>query len=302
MCLYLSYIAVLEDPLSTTIEQVIKLRDISSVFIKLGNLESARKIITMAINLDDPVADPEVKLTNQLILCDLQLQAGAIDEPLEKLAQIRKEAEERGINGIVLLSEWHITYAKASINHIGAAKEMLDKIRKTLRQPGALANDTQRADMEHYVNCVAAGLSQHMLPTESESTQEQIIQQMYRLVDDPLSLTPSPSNSAECRKINTSLGGAQSLNDALNAFARGAANKNDLEKSQRLLDKMIDERRNASDTMHVLRWEPISALIDLQCGRREQANEKFKRCLNLARTRQLHQHIARLWFCTIISI
>ena len=105
LCLYLTYGATLEDQQSATIEQAMVLRNLSMALMRMGNYVSARKILTMAINLEDPVADPEVKLMNQLILCDLQLRTGALDEPLRKLAEIRKEAEARGIGRIVVFSD-----------------------------------------------------------------------------------------------------------------------------------------------------------------------------------------------------
>ena len=64
------------------------------------------------------------------------------------------------------------------------------------------------------------------------------------------------------------------------------ANLNGFEKAQRFLDTLTDEGRSSHDFWQVLMYEPFSAMIDLMCGRREQSNEKFKRCLNLARSQQ----------------
>ena len=291
-CLYLSYGAILEDSQSATIEQTIILRNISSSLIKLGNFESARKIITMAINLK---ADSEAKLMNQLILSDLQLQEGAIDEPLQKLAQIRKEGEERGFSRIVIYSDMLTFRAKMSINQVTSGTEVFENIH-SLPGLGALEFDETRTDMDHLINSGTTDLLQFMKPNESEGTIEQSFQMASRLANNPLPLYPGTSNFAEGSKTNALIGAIQSLNEALNSFnthTAGVVNVNALEKAQNLFDKVTDGDRKAHTTRLDVMWESTSAFIDLLCGRREQANEKYKRCLNFARNqnRQLFPKI-----------
>ena len=288
MCFYLRYIAVLEDPLSTTTEQVIKLRDISFVFIKLGNLESARKIITMAINLDDPVADPEVKLTNQLILCDLQLQAGAIDEPIEKIEQIRKESKERGISRIVVMSDIVSARTKLSIHQVKSGNEILENICNSLSQPGLGALAPMLAELGQFVK--AAGFIQIPIPNESEGAMELFNTRLeaIRLANSPLIQNPCTRDLSISRTLNASIGAAQSLMEAFSSITPNddVTNVNAYQKAQRFINTLTEEARSSHDISTLLLWETISAFTDLMCGRREQANEKFKRCLNLARSNQ----------------
>ena len=66
----------------------------------------------------------------------------------------------------------------------------------------------------------------------------------------------------------------------------GIANVKACEKAQRFMDILTEEARSSQDIYPQLTWEPFSAITDLMCGRIEQSNEKFKRCLNLARSHQ----------------
>ena len=60
LCLSLAYGALLENPSATMqLEQATLLRHLSIANIRMGNYESARKTITIAVNLDDlsPIAN-----------------------------------------------------------------------------------------------------------------------------------------------------------------------------------------------------------------------------------------------------
>ena len=298
LCLYLTFNATLKDPdpQSVIVEQEKGkiLMNISSALINLGNFESARKILTMAINLEDSLAYPEVNLMNQVILCDLQLQAGALDEPLQKLAQIRKRSEERGIRNIVVFCDMLISRTKISIHQAKSGNALLDNLRPLL-------TDTQGAEIDYLFNSEILTNAEALSPDESNGVIEQTNRLANRLVNNPLTRNPGMSKS-----LDAAVRGIQSMTEGLVALTSGIASPSDLanldafKNAQQYLDIYTEEERKSGDIFQELLLEPYSAFLDVICGRIEQANEKFERCLNLARSHQQYLLLPKI--CLIYAL
>lgn len=102
-CYYMMYIV--ESSILSRIGKTQVLRYIAKCHRKMGNFNKARKVLTMALNIHDPIADPDEKLFNRTAMCQLQLDSKDIKAPVRTLEQIRNEAEQHGKWEIALKAE-----------------------------------------------------------------------------------------------------------------------------------------------------------------------------------------------------
>ena len=153
--------------MSANVEQMLVLRNLSQMYNLTGNVNTAHKILTIAVNIEDPTADPEVRLMNQLMICDLQLDAGELGEPIQMITKIRREAEERGIRRIVLFSDMLLIRAQSATHQANASAEAFDRYRDGVCQLEAFVSDAQRAETQRVADSQVFSLSQELSPTST---------------------------------------------------------------------------------------------------------------------------------------
>ena len=296
LCFYLAYGAILEEPKSATIEKVLILRSLAMTFMSKGNYEPAIRILTIAVNLEDPETDPEVKLFNQILICDMQLRNGSLGEPLRKLAEIRQAAEERGINRMVLLSDMITAIYQISSYQLESATKTIDRVRSS---SGVLADATLRAELENF-STPLLDLLKGITPTASESAFERNKQMLNRIANYPRRQAAA-SGISSC--IEALVEAAQSMQKAYSSLESNdrVAYVKAMENAEKLSGRLMEEARRSHDYMGEIIWGICTALNSSLCGKVEVANDQFKRCIHLARCHR-QGYLARVYLYYTFSL
>lgn len=173
-CFYIALISILEGTESITIGKSRVLLDITTCYIDMENFESARKIVKIALCIEDPMADPEVKLNTRIKNCELRIIDGDYYLQIPVLKQISREAEAGGLSKVFSAADKLIRTAMAQNNSL-LEMPLLDRV-KTVRQYldkwGTRVSEEHRSDYELFLNSWFGHIAREFFPTATENSRE----------------------------------------------------------------------------------------------------------------------------------
>lgn len=181
-CFIIEYIIIIENNKSPNIELSIVFKNIALCYCPwlYQNNEKARKYLSMALIIDDPKADIEIKLRNKLEICEIQQNNfGVNSESVEILNKIHREAETRGLKSIALYANALLFKALGDLGNFESVSESLERIRELIAQPEvrSFLTDEELSDFEQLESNRVSSIFRQMSPTYTECSSERKIQQ-----------------------------------------------------------------------------------------------------------------------------
>lgn len=293
LCLYLKYSFIIEDPQSAIIEQKMTIVEIANCQIKIGNFESARNILPIALSIEDPEAVPEAMLLVQFNICDLQYKTWGLVEPYETLENVRKEAVKRGIQSIILMVNQLMTSIQANNYN---DKLTFGSIDRTLQDIAKMesASDEERAGVANYET--TARLLRQQCPTETECSADRNQQVTREVASHPIAIPLGASKlQRESLLVMIFVMKAMDSKATINGNSIMYNNKHACEEAVYHWELLIEEAHKLHNYTIEINELAQCAVINQLLGKIERADQQFLRSIKLAKELK-HQKTGEIYF------